>query len=60
LRREKQVEGLEDELYIIEASIENASNHKEEKELRKKQSRLTKKIKKLRNKIDPFISSQNR
>ena len=60
MRREKQVEGLEDELYIIEASIENASNLKEEKELRKKQSRLTKKIKKLRNKIDPFISSQNR
>ena len=60
MRREKQVEGLEGELYLIEASIENASNHKEEKELRKKQARLTKKIKKLRNKIDPFISSQNR
>jgi len=60
LRRERQVEGLENELYLIETGIENAGNHKEEKELRKKQARLTKKIKKLRNKIDPFISSQNR
>ena len=60
MRRERQVEGLENELYLIETGIENAGNHKEEKELRKKQARLTKKIKKLRNKIDPFISSQNR
>lgn len=59
MRLEKQEEGLKEELYLIEAAMENAGSHKEEKELHKKQARLTKKIKKLRNKINASLSSQN-
>ena len=59
MRLEKQEEGLKEELYLIEAAMENAASHKEEKELSKKLSRVTKKLKKLRNKIDSSLSSQN-
>lgn len=60
VRLEKQLEGLKEDIYLIESAMENAANHKEEKELSKKHSRMTKKIKKLCNKIDSSFSSQNR